>query len=280
MIPQKKLFKPWLIAVVLLAAACSDDSQSNNSETLAETKSDVLIPQALPYSIVNQFPHDVGAFTEGLEYHDGFLYESTGQYGQSELRKVTPETGEVVKSVKMESRYFGEGMTILNNKIYQLTYKSGKGFVYDLETLKQESSFVFSNAEGWGMTNNGTHLIFCDGGNVLYFAQPGTMQIVKQLNVTDEHGPVNEVNELELINGYIYANQWRSERILKIDTTTGKVVARADLNGLRESAGIPQFSGRPGQPDVLNGIAYDAKKNRIFITGKNWPKLFEVRLDN
>jgi glutamine cyclotransferase len=180
----------------------------------------------------------------------------------------------------MEPRYFGEGMTLLNGKLYQLTYREGRGFVYDPATLKKEQTFTFNAPEGWGMTNNGVYLIFDDGGNVLHYLDPATYKEVKQLTVTDEHGPVNEINELEMIHGYIYANQWQTDNILKIDTTTGRVVGRADLSNLRQRTGIAPISGNPHGPDVLNGIAYDAAANRIFITGKNWPKLFEIRLDN
>ena len=190
------------------------------------------------------------------------------------------KTGKVLVSKTMDAQYFGEGLTILDGKIYQLTYREGKGFVYDLATLKEERSFPITTAEGWGMTNNGQLLIFDDGTNVLHYVDPKTYKEIKQLAVTDEHGPVNELNEPEMIHGFIYANVWQTDYLLKIDTTTGHVVGRADLGTLRQRAGIPQPTGRKNGPDVLNGIAYDAANNRIFITGKNWPKLFEVRLDN
>lgn len=260
-------------------ASCNDAPEKSDT-TAAGTDADVYVPSVISYNIVNRYPHDPSAFTEGLEYKDGYLYESTGEYGSSDLRKVELVTGKVLQSTKMDARYFGEGMTILNGKIYQLTYREGKGFVYDLATLKQEKPFPIHVQEGWGMTNNGYHLIFDDGGNVLYFVDPQTSAVVKQLSVTDERGPVKQINELELIKGYIYANQWQTDLILKIDTTTGKVVARADLSSLREQEGIPQSAHRKGEPEVLNGIAYDAVGNRIFITGKNWQKLFEIKLDN
>jgi glutaminyl-peptide cyclotransferase len=278
MTPPKKLNK-YLLITALFIAACNDAPPPATVNTTA-AENDLLVPAVIGYNIVNQYPHDTKAFTEGLEYKDGFLYESTGQYEVSDLRKVELTTGKVVQSTKMEARYFGEGMTILNGKIYQLTYREGKGFVYDFATLKKESSFSFPTQEGWGMTNNGSQLIFNDGGNVLYFMDPATFSVVKQVQVTDERGPVNQINEMELIKGYIYANRWQSDVILKIDTATGKVVARADLSSIRQQAGIPQFSGREDGPDVLNGIAYDAATNRIFVTGKNWPKVFEVTLDN
>jgi glutamine cyclotransferase len=164
--------------------------------------------------------------------------------------------------------------------LYQLTYREGKGFVYDPATLKQEQTFTFNATEGWGMTSIGSYLVFDDGSNVFHYLDPVSFKEVKQLAVTDEHGPVNMLNEPELIRGYIYANQWQTDFILKIDTATGKVVGRADLGSLRQRVGIPPVSGRRNSPEVMNGIAYDAATNRIFITGKNWPKLLEIRLDN
>jgi glutamine cyclotransferase len=268
-----------LLAGVLLFAACNNENKHAGSGNAADSSA-LFVPAVITYNIVNIYPHDPSAFTEGLEYKDGFLYESTGQYGSSDIRKVELKTGKVLLSQKMEARYFGEGLTILNGKIYQLTYREGKGFIYDLATLKLERTFSFNAPEGWGMANNGSSLIFDDGTNVLHFIDPNTLKEIKQLAVTDEHGPVMEINELELIHGYLYANQWKNENILKIDTATGLVVARVDLSGLRQSAGIAPISGNPHGPDVMNGIAYDAAINRIFITGKNWPKLFEIKLDN
>ncbi len=277
---QKKYKLLPLLALLLLGACNNEEQTTKTEQTTASAAEAVTTPVAISYNVVNQYPHDTKAFTEGLEFRDGFLYESIGQYGRSDVRKVELTTGKVLQATTMDARYFGEGMTLLNGKIYQLTYREGKGFIYDLATLKQEGSFAFPTAEGWGMTNNGKELIFNDGGNILYYMDPTSKQIAKQLAVTDEHGPVYRINEMEMIKGYIYANQWQEEVILKIDTATGKVVGRADLSGLRQQMGIGQFTGTEEGPDVLNGIAYDAAANRIFITGKNWPKLLEVKLDN
>jgi glutaminyl-peptide cyclotransferase len=270
----------FIAVSAMLAAACNNENKPPVAAAVTADSSAVAIPSVMSYDIVNQHPHDPAAFTEGLEYRDGILYESTGQYGTSDIRKTDLKTGKVLGSTKMEARYFGEGMTILNGKIYQLTYREGKGFVYDAATLKQLSTFTFNAPEGWGMTNNGYHLIFDDGTNILHYIDPNTFKEVKQLAVKDEQGPVNEINELELIHGYIYANQWQKDVILKIDTSTGMVVSRADLSSIHERTGIPEASGRRNEPDVLNGIAYDAATNRIFITGKNWPKVLEIKLDN
>jgi len=281
MIPLKKLNK-YIIAIssMLMINSCGSNEQAQVASVAPAATNQAMAPAVITYDIINEYPHDPGAFTEGLEFKDGYLYESTGNYGRSDIRKTDIKTGKVLLSSKMEPRYFGEGLTILNGKIYQLTYKEGKGFVYDATTLKQERTFSFNTAEGWGMTNNGTDLIFDDGTNILHYIDPATFKEVKILAVTDEHGPVNEINELEMIQGFLYANQWETDYILKIDTTTGHVVARADLGNLRQRIGIQPPSGNPRAPEVLNGIAYDAATNRIFITGKNWPKLLEIKLDN
>ena len=278
---QKRLANYLFFTGILFACACDNGNKPTTAASNNNIDSNAItVAAVMPYDIINEYPHDPAAFTEGLEFKDGVLYESTGQYGISDIRKVDLKTGKVLLSTKMEPRYFGEGMTLLNGKIYQLTYREGKGFIYDPATLKMEKTFTFNAPEGWGMTNNGACLIFDDGSNVLHYLDPATFKEVKQLAVTDEHGPVNEINEPELIHGYIYANQWKTDNIIKIDTSTGRVVARADLSNLRQRASISPISGNPRGPDVLNGIAYDAANNRIFITGKNWPKLFEIKLDN
>ena len=245
----------------------------------AQASDEPAVPKLISWDVVKEYPHDPKAFTEGLEYKDGVLYESIGEYGSSDIRKADL-TGKVLVNHKLEKQYFGEGLTVLNGKVYQLTYKEGKGFVYNAATLKLEKTFTFAATEGWGMTNNGSQLIFDDGSNILHFLDPATFKEVRTLAVADDRGPVNEINELEMVNGFIYANQWKTDLILKIDTASGRVVARADLSALRQRGGIPPAAGRRGQPDVLNGIAWDASGNRIFVTGKDWPKIFEIKLDN
>ena len=278
---QLKRFSSGLLAATLLFAACNNPATKDTTTTTTVADSNaVQVPKVISWDIVNTYPHDPKAFTEGLEYKDGYLYESTGEYGTSDIRKVDLKTGKVLLSTKMDKKYFGEGLTIVNGKIYQLTYREATGFVYDLKTLKQEKTFGFDTPEGWGMTSNGSTLIYDDGGSVLHFIEPATFKEIKQLTITDEHGPVENINEPEMIHGYIYANQWQSDLILKIDTATGHVVGRADLTALRQRASIAAFSGQPGTPEVLNGIAYDADGNRIFVTGKNWPKMIEVKMDN
>lgn len=280
MIVLKRLNKYIMCALAISIAACNTDAPKQDVVILKDTTATEEVVKELGFDIVKEYPHDAAAFTEGLEFHDGVFYEGTGEYGKSDVRKTELETGKVIAKKSMSADYFGEGITLLNGKIYQLTYKEHKGFVYDAATLKQLATFTVNTPESWGLTNDGKYLIFNDGSNVFHYMDPETFKIVKDLNVTDQYGPVNELNEPEMINGYIYANRWQTDYIYKIDTATGKVVARFDMSTLRQRGNIPPMQGRRGEPEVLNGIAYDAKANKIYVTGKNWPKLFEVKLDN
>lgn len=271
----------FILLLVGFAACKSHNTENETPSTPAETPVNPNIPVAIQYAIVNIYPHDPAAFTEGLEYRDGALYESSGEYGVSDVRKTDLVTGKVLQATKMAKQYFGEGITVLNNKLYQLTYKEQTGFVYDFKTLKQQRTFTFKTREGWGMTNDGTNLIYGDGSDVLFYLDPATMNVVKQVKVTDENGPVTYINELELIKGFIYANIWQRDIIVKIDPATGKVVGRVDMGDIREKIGIQQpVANVRNAPEVLNGIAYDSTNNKIYITGKYWPKLLEVKLDN
>ncbi len=228
-------------------------------------------PEFFQYEVVNVFPHDPGAFTQGLEFVDGSLYEGTGQHGVSSLRRVELETGRVLQNRALPSAYFGEGITVLGNRIYQLTWQSRVGFVYDKKTLRPVSRFRYSG-EGWGLTNNGRQLIMSDGTSTLRFLDPRTFKVLRRVSVTDRGQPIEQLNELEWIKGEIYANIWNSEWIARISPENGQVTGWIDMRGLI----------RPGEAvgsnAVLNGIAHDAEKDRIFVTGKNWPKLFEIKL--
>lgn len=225
------------------------------------------------YEIVNQFPHDQNAFTQGLVYHDGFLYEGTGQYGESNIRKVELETGAVLEQQDLPSKYFGEGITILNEKIYQLTWLSNTGFVYDLNTFNETDSFSYPT-EGWGLTDDGQSLIISDGSENLYYLNPENFSREGQLRVTLEGSPVNRINELEYIDGSIYANIYMTDYIYRISPASGRVNAVIDLRGLLDDRIMLQNRWDA----VLNGIAHDTEKNRLFVTGKLWPYLFEIRL--
>jgi glutamine cyclotransferase len=272
------------VVVTVLLGMLWVSSCKNNGTDKTETKTDTAAttkgPSAMQYQVVKEYPHSGTAFTEGLQYVDGVLYESTGEYGTSELRKVELSTGKVLASQRMDEKYFGEGLAVLNGKVYQLTYKEHTGFVYDAKTLKPEGTFAFNTEEGWGMTTDGKHLIYDDGKNLLHYLEPGSFKEVKTLHVNDENGAVDEVNELEYIKGYIYANQWKTGNILKIDTGTGQVVARADLSSLVNQARSQVSTDNSPTADVMNGIAYDAANNKIYVTGKYWQRLYEVKLDN
>ena len=234
----------------------------------------VLLLAAAPvhtYKIKKTYPHDSSAFTQGLVYSDGILYESTGLRGRSSLRKVALETGNVLSQTSLLPEYFGEGLAVLGDRIYQLTWTTGVGFVYDKKSLSLLQEFRYG-IEGWGMTHDGKSLIVSDGSSTLYFWDPKTLREVKQLPVTDGGRPVANLNELEIVEGEIYANIWQQDRIARISPETGKVLGWIDLSGL-----LPPKDRRGGE-DVLNGIAYDPATKRLFVTGKLWPKLFEIEI--
>lgn len=229
--------------------------------------------QATPvhgYKIVNTFPHDPAAFTQGLIFHNGYLYESTGQYGQSSLRKVELETGAVLEIHKLSADYFGEGITIWDNKIYQLTWQSYTGFIYDAASFLSLKNFYYAT-EGWGIIHNGERFVVSDGTSSLSLLDARTFQEVGRVEVTDNGTPVANINELEWVEGEIFANVLPTDRIARIDPKTGKVIGWINLAGL---LGAESKS----QPGVLNGIAYDSENERLFVTGKLWPKLFEIEL--
>lgn len=222
------------------------------------------------YQLVKSYPHDRQAFTQGLVYLDGFLYEGTGLKGQSAIRKVRLETGEVLQQRRVDEKYFGEGIAVWGNTLVQLTWQSEVGFVYDLASFEPLKTFGFTG-EGWGLTHDGTRLIMSDGTSALRFLDPITFKETGRLPVTDQDLPVDDLNELEVVKGEIFANVWQSQRIARISPETGRVIAWIDFSGLlpaHEAAGV----------DVMNGIAYDAAGDRLFVTGKFWPRVFEVRM--
>ncbi len=265
----------------IMIVSCGEPS-NNKPEPGTSTTSTSNQPTAIPYQIINAYPHDTKSYTEGLQYIDGKLLESAGQYGESNIRFTELGTGKVLKQTDIDKKYFGEGCSQLNGKVYQMTYMENTCFVYDAATLKKQQEFNYNFGQGWGMTTNGRQLIISNGSSNIFFYDPSSFKEIKRLGVTNEYGPVGNINELELIKGYLYANVWRTDNILKIDTSSGKVVGVVDLSDLRGRTGIPQVNEAEddGGPEVLNGIAYDSVANRIFITGKYWPKLFEVKLDN
>jgi glutamine cyclotransferase len=224
------------------------------------------------YQVVKTYPHDRSAFTQGLQFVDGVLYEGTGQNGQSGIRKVKLETGEILQQQPLDSKYFGEGITVFGDTIVQLTWQSEIGFVYDKATFKQIKTFTYEG-EGWGLTHDGARLIMSDGDarGALRFLDPKTLKETGRVIVKDNGLPVKNLNELEFVKGEILANIWQTSRIARISLKTGQVTGWIDLTGLlnpNEAAGA----------DVLNGIAYDAAGDRLFVTGKYWPKLFEIKI--
>ncbi|MBA6156458.1 glutaminyl-peptide cyclotransferase [Tenacibaculum sp. S7007] len=267
-------------SVTALAFYPNKSKKINNSiEILAKEA-----PAVYSYKIVNTFPHDKDAYTQGLEYKDGFLYETTGRRGQSTLRKVDLKTGEVLQKVDLDKKYFGEGMTILNNKIYWLTWQARKGFVYDLDTFKQVGEFDYNNSnEGWGLTHNDAELIKSDGTNKIWFLDAKNQKEKRNIQVYTHDRSINNLNEIELINGKIYSNWWYTDTsrgkikstIVIINPETGVVEGLIGLDGLREIVSKEQ---KLDSDDVLNGIAYDTENNRLFVTGKHWGKLFEIEL--
>ncbi|MDX2007731.1 MAG: glutaminyl-peptide cyclotransferase [Meiothermus sp.] len=225
-------------------------------------------PPTWGFRVVNTFPHDPNAFTQGLIFLNGFLYEGTGLNGRSSIRQVELRTGRVLRQRNLEQRYFGEGITFFQNRFYQLTWQNREGFIYDLN-FNPVGKFTYET-EGWGLTHNGRQLILSDGSPNLYFLDPRTLKPVRTLRVTANGEPVEELNELEFINGRVWANVWQTNRIAIINPETGRVEAWLDLAALT-------LLVRPTDPNaVLNGIAYDVRGNRIFVTGKLWPSIFEI----
>ncbi len=224
------------------------------------------------YEVVHAYPHDPSAFTEGLFYLNGFIYESTGLEQHSSIRKVRLETGEVLQKYEVPPQYFGEGIVNWDDRLISLTWTSHTGFVRDLKTFKPLRQFHY-DGEGWGLTQDGLQILMSDGTSEIRFLNPKTLLPTGRIDVTLDGKPVKNLNELEWVKGEIYANVWQTNWILRIDPHDGRVVGAIDMSGLLDAADIVR-----GQTDVLNGIAYDAKGDRLFVTGKNWPKLYEIRL--
>src|SRR2546428_1523983 len=230
-------------------------------------------PAQLTYKIIQTFQHDIKAYTEGLEFHNGKLYESTGQYGISDIRLVNLKDGKVKKSNALDKDKFGEGITIFNNKIYQLTYREGVGYVRNLSTFSIEKTFNYpKTSEGWGMTYTAKYLLKTDGSERITFMDPVTLKDVKNIQVYSNNASIKDVNELEYVNGVIYANVYQTNYIISVDAESGKVLGFLDLSTLLKT------EDKHPNIDVLNGIAYDPASKHFFVTGKNWPKMFEIEI--
>jgi glutamine cyclotransferase len=269
------------ISIIVLTSffvmsSCANESELAESAAAETTgipqhSSTAEAPPVYGYRVIRSYPHDRQAFTQGLVYEAGELYEGTGIRGQSSLRRVALETGIVRQERVLPEQYFGEGITIFGDRIIQLTWQSRIGFVYDKASFKLLQQFRYPT-EGWGITHDGSRLIMSDGTANLYFLEPQTFMEIDRIEVHDDQGPVVRLNELEYVRGDIYANVWQTNRIARIDLLTGRVAAWIDLAGLLSAA------DRQQRVDVLNGIAYDAENDRLFVTGKWWPKLFEMRI--
>jgi glutamine cyclotransferase len=245
----------------------------NNTRTKPITIVSDVEPKRYTYQTINNFPHAKTHYTEGLEFHNGFLYESTGENGESGIFKTNLQSGKPVQSYYLDDIYFGEGITILNNKIYQLTYRAQKGFIHQLSDFAVIDSFSYPSKEGWGMTNDGTNLIMSDGSHQLTWLNPNNFSVVKTLQVANNRGVLSLLNELEYINGIIYANVYTTNTIVEIDPSNGKVLSEINLDGI-----INMYKNSTDTIDYMNGIAYDKENDRLFVTGKWWPRLFEIKL--
>jgi len=269
---MKRIITPSLLLVLL--AACHN-TESNSSD---EGASPANRTAALGYTVLQVYPHDTTSFTEGLEWHDSTLYESAGLNGQSKLVRVSLKDGRAIKKNVLGKEYFGEGITIFGNHIYQLTYREQKCFVYDIKTFAKTGEFNYEG-QGWGMTHNDSSLIMDDSTNTLVFRDPKTFAVTKRVPVTGvptlTDGSPASINELEFVDGFVYANVWLTNYLLKIDPATGNVVAQADFTDLYTR----YISGTPGYDKVFNGIAYNSATKTFYVTGKNWPNLFEIKFN-
>ncbi|MDQ2786356.1 MAG: glutaminyl-peptide cyclotransferase [Chloroflexota bacterium] len=268
---MKRSITLLLLSIALLLPACGARAATQG---VASPTVDVPAPTEPPtdtFQVLNHWPHDPTAYTEGLIYADGAFFESTGLNGMSSLRKVDAETGQVIASLPLDPEYFGEGLTLFNDTLIQLTWQSHIGFVYGLTCFCLERTFAY-DGEGWGLTHDDRFLIMSDGTATIRFLDPDTFAVVRTISVTDHGTPLTNINELEYVSGEIYANIWLTNRIVRIDPTAGAILGWIDLTGLLPAA------DRSPSVNELNGIAYDDTTDRLFVTGKNWPEIFQITL--
>ena len=262
--------------VAFTATATGETLAPNQTSTATPTRAAPSAAAQVPiytYRVVNVFPHDPTAFTQGLVYLDGIFYEGTGLRGQSTLRKVDPATGQVLQGIRLPDQYFGEGIAILGQRLYQLTWQENIGFIYDKDSFELLDAWRYEG-EGWGLATDGQRLLMSDGSHELRFLDPETLAELGRVAVLDGDGqPVSRLNELEWVDGEVWANVWQTDRIARVDPASGRLLGWIDLAGL-----LPDEDRAAQRVDVLNGIAYDAATGRLFVTGKWWPKLFEIEL--
>ena len=262
-----KLVYCTLLCFPLFFASCSDDPNTSSNSS-GNSESSVA---RLSYTVAATYPHDTSSYTQGLEFHNGILLEGTGNYGKSKLMQTDLQTGKAIKSIALDSAVFGEGITVLNDTIYQLSWKEKKVLVYSAKDFKKLTEFPLTT-EGWGLTNDGKNLIATDGSANLYYYEPSTFRLLRTQGVTEDGSPAVNLNELEYINGFIYANQYSiSNYIFKIDPASGQVVAKLDLTDL-----VKRIEAKYPQAAELNGIAYNPETKKIYVTGKLWPELYEI----
>jgi glutamine cyclotransferase len=276
---MKKVVCPLFLSLVL-AGACHNGPDSG-TETPSAGGESVSETPVITYSVVNAFPHDKNSYTEGFLVHNGKIYESSGAPADNEKTRsilgiVNFATGDIDVKAELDKKiYFGEGITILNDKLYQLTWTNKKGFIYDLKTFKKTGEFNIPSNEGWGMTTDGTYLILSDGSSNLTWLDPVSFKTIKVVGVTDNNGPVGNLNELEFVKGNILANIYQTPYIVRIDPSSGKVLGKADFSNL-----IKEVKLKSPDVDYMNGIAWDSAADKLYITGKLWPNLYEVKLNN
>ncbi|MFC6098958.1 glutaminyl-peptide cyclotransferase [Olivibacter domesticus] len=263
-----------LIAFILTNCSHPNNDSRETAETPVATR---VNANTILYKVLDTIPHDTIAFTEGLEYYDGKLYESTGKYGETSIRQIDPKDGKIISKVENKNKeLFGEGITHFNKKLYQLTYQSHEVLIYNQDDLQHPISKLHWPKEGWGLTHDDTSLIVSDGSTRLYYVKPETFSVIKTLEVNRNGEEMDKLNELEFIDGFIYANRWYDDKIYKIDPKTGNIIGEMHFEGLLEHFS-PRF--QKNEEDVLNGIAWNEKAKLMYVTGKNWPVIFTIQLD-
>ena len=268
-----------------LLASCNGGNVNNSESSSGQLENKVPDTRQISYNLLNAYPHDTAAFTQGLEIYQGHLYESTGLTGRSSLRKVDLKTGNILLQKNIDTPYFTEGLTIMNDTLYQLTWENNIVFLYNPKDLKLIKKIPWS-VQGWGITHDKTNLYISDGSDKIYVVRPGDLKLERVISVFDNAGPVNNLNELEFINGHIYANRWQYEYLLKINPSTGQVIAKIDMKDIlaKNSKVNLSYLSAPGSTGnqmggVLNGIAWDSASGKMLVTGKLWPYIFEIKTE-